>query len=711
MLCNSKLQISLHKRVQHWENQNQFLQARHGHKKDSTPEIILVGLRRDDDGFELLLWAISVAARPGDTVIAFHMNHIGAKAENSTNKLQPKDCQEHEATLTQSNVLKDLCEIKHVQLDAKFVTCGNEELQLIEEASSLLATMLVIRPSSRHELRNIQKTGSLLVQKVHTGCSVVIVKDYKMIFYKENVLKEVKDSSSMSSEDSNHGTPILRSKSLNVPVFSLQRQSSCKSSPLWEHDKEGTYDLDTNILTGNKVWPVHMGGEGSPRGVLDGLGLSSDTDTSSSSSSGSSLQHSLSRKGLLSCVLSQGDNDEVVSHNRSRSILNLRRNGSMKRFSTFPTTGCPMKLPGPVDCTSMKSSFKTYINTLRSTESMSHDPLTPTPVMESNWRCFSYEELAIATNYFNPDHMVGRGGHSEVYKGILLDGRLVAIKKLTNGSSEATKEKDFLTELGIIGHVSHPNTLPLVGFCVEEGLHLIFNFSSHGSLATLLHDVNAPLLDWSIRYRVAVGTARGLHYLHTGCPRRIIHRDIKASNILLGPEFEPQISDFGLAKWLPEQWSQLNVFPVEGTFGYLAPEYFMHGVIHEKTDVFAFGVLLLELITGKQPINKSQQSLVIWAKPLLESMRIEDLVDPRLAGAFEHGEMQTMVKAAALCVHSSATCRPYMGQVLEMLTGESCELHSIPVSLSDRYQDSSEEYSSSNYLSDLSRHREIALQF
>lgn len=709
MLSTSKMKLSPHKNVQHWENQNQFLQARHGHKKNSIPETILVGLRRDEDGFELLSWAISVAARPGDVVIAFYLNHNGAKLENLIGKLQTETSHEHEAANLQLNALRNLCELKQVQLDVRYALSGNEELELIEEASSVLATMLVVSPSNRFALRNSQKRGSALARRAPSGCSVVIVKGYKVLFYKENAFKDAKDNSSTFSEELPHGTPVWRSKSSNQAIGSLPRQFLCRSSPLWGREEEDNSDLDTKIVTSSKIFPVYIG-EGSPRGVLDGIGLSSDSDVSSPSSSYSSLTHSLSRKGLLSCVSSQ-DDGEVVSRDRSQKCLNLWRNVSIRRLSTFPPTSRLKKFSGPLDCTSMRSSFKSYVNTLWSTENMSHAPSTPPSAVQQNWRCFSFEELAFATNDFNRENMVGKGGHAEVYKGTLLDGQLVAIKRLTKGGTEEIKEQDFLTELGIIGHVSHPNTTPLVGFCVEEGLHLIFAFSSHGSLATMLHGVNTPALDWSVRYKVAIGTARGIHYLHTACPRRIIHRDIKASNILLGPDFEPQITDFGLAKWLPEQWTQLSVFPVEGTFGYLAPEYFMHGIIHEKTDVFAFGVLLLELITGRLPIDNSRQSLVIWAKPLLETLRIEDLADPRLAGAYDPQEMQTMVMAAGLCVQSSAICRPFMGQVLELLTDEHFDSHSMPQSQSDYYQDPSEEYSSSNYLSDLSRHREIALQF
>nr|DAD45786.1 TPA_asm: hypothetical protein HUJ06_004016 [Nelumbo nucifera] len=137
--------------------------------------------------------------------------------------------------------------------------------------------------------------------------------------------------------------------------------------------------------------------------------------------------------------------------------------------------------------------------------------------------------------------MVGKGGYAEVYKGVLKDGRVIAVKRLSRASTDERKEKEFLTELGTIGHVHHPNVSALLGCCIDNGLHLIFEFSSHGSVASLLHEENSAPIAWKIRYKIAIGTARGLHYLHKGCPRRIIHRDIKASNILLTVDFEPQV--------------------------------------------------------------------------------------------------------------------------------------------------------------------------
>ncbi|KAJ4763379.1 Protein kinase family protein [Rhynchospora pubera] len=284
------------------------------------------------------------------------------------------------------------------------------------------------------------------------------------------------------------------------------------------------------------------------------------------------------------------------------------------------------------------------------------------------WRCFGYDEISVATDNFNPENMVGRGGYAEVYKGTLGDGQTVAIKRLAKAKANENKESEFLTEFGILGHVCHPNTAYLVGCCIENGLYLIFDFCPNGTLASALHGKSGVFLDWPARYKITVGIARGLHYLHKCCQHRIIHRDIKASNVLLGEDFEPQISDFGLAKWLPKHWSHHSVLPIEGTFGYLAPEYFMHGVIDEKTDVFAFGVLLLEIVSGRRPVDCSKQSLLQWAKPLLEAGKIYELIDPVLGDNYDENQLKRLVQIASHCIRQPSIWRPSMSEVLDVLS-------------------------------------------
>ncbi|CAN1222890.1 Probable receptor-like serine/threonine-protein kinase At5g57670 [Linum grandiflorum] len=252
-------------------------------------------------------------------------------------------------------------------------------------------------------------------------------------------------------------------------------------------------------------------------------------------------------------------------------------------------------------------------------------------------KCFSYNEIARATNDFDPGYIVGRGGYSEVYRGDLCDGRTIAVKRLAKDNKDANKEKEFLTELGILGHVCHPNTATLVGCCIENGLYLVFSFSQNGNLSSALHGKD--------------------------CQIQIEKRDETCFLIIID-----QITDFGLAKWLPNKWTHHAVIPIEGTFGYLAPEYFMHGIVDEKTDVFAFGVLLLEIISGRRPVDSSMQNLLLWAKPLMESGNVAELADSKLEGRFEEYQMHRVVLTASYCVRQSAAWRPSMTEVLELLT-------------------------------------------
>ncbi|GLT64465.1 hypothetical protein SLA2020_369560 [Shorea laevis] len=312
---------------------------------------------------------------------------------------------------------------------------------------------------------------------------------------------------------------------------------------------------------------------------------------------------------------------------------------------------------------------------------------------------FSLSDLQTATDNFNPENLIGQGGYAEVYKGRLQDGQLIAVKRLTKGTADE-RTSGFLSELGIIAHVDHPNTAKLIGCGIEGGMHLIFELSPLGSLGYLLHGSKDNKLAWSKRYKIALGTADGLLYLHDSCQRRIIHRDIKADNILLTADFEPQICDFGLAKWLPKHWTHHSVSKFEGTFGYLAPEYFMHGT----------------LITGRRALDNLQQSLVIWAKPLLDKNDIKELVDPSLGDNYDTEEMDRVVLTASMCIEQSPILRPRMNQVVILLRGDKyvadcaveCQRRSFQRTYSEELLDA-QEYNSTKYLGDLKRHEEVAL--
>ncbi|KAG6430332.1 hypothetical protein SASPL_108397 [Salvia splendens] len=292
------------------------------------------------------------------------------------------------------------------------------------------------------------------------------------------------------------------------------------------------------------------------------------------------------------------------------------------------------------------------------------------------WKTFTYPQLKTATNNFSPENLIGKGGYSEVYKGCLANEECVAIKRLNKGVPEEDVF-NFLSEIGIIAHLNHPNTARMIGYGVEGGAFLVLQLSPLGSLGAMLHNSDTKL-EWSKRYKIMLGVAEGLHYLHECCERRIIHRDIKADNVLLSEDFEPQICDFGLSKWLPKHWSHHNATKFEGTFGYFAPEYFMHGIVDEKIDIFSFGVLLLELITGREAIDESKNSLVLWAKPLLDKNAVEELVDPSLENEYVAEQMGWVISTANLCIQESPVLRPQMHQVIELLRGESNEKRGSP---------------------------------
>nr|XP_027114515.1 receptor-like cytosolic serine/threonine-protein kinase RBK2 isoform X2 [Coffea arabica] len=334
--------------------------------------------------------------------------------------------------------------------------------------------------------------------------------------------------------------------------------------------------------------------------------------------------------------------------------------------------------------------------------------------VKSEWKNFNLADLQKATNSFSRENLIGKGGYAEVYKGCLPDGQLVAIKQLNKGTPEE-QIISFLSEVGIIAHVNHPNTAKMIGYGVEGGTYLVLQLSSQGSLGSLLHG-SKEKLNWGIRHKIILGTADGLLYLHENCQRRIIHRDIKADNILLTEDFEPQICDFGLAKWLPNQWTHCNVSKFEGTFGYFAPEYYMNGIVDEKTDVFAFGVLLLELITGRKALDESQNSLVLWAKPLLENNNLSELVDPSLGNEYNPEEMDRVILTATSCIEQNPIERPQMRKVVTLLRGNVNSLASL-MEKHDRclrrtYSEElldADEYNSTKCLSDVNQLTQTAL--
>ncbi|CAM8918566.1 unnamed protein product [Rhodiola kirilowii] len=285
---------------------------------------------------------------------------------------------------------------------------------------------------------------------------------------------------------------------------------------------------------------------------------------------------------------------------------------------------------------------------------------------------FSFRELQNATGNFNPKNILGQGGFGVVYKGCLTNKTLVAVKRLKDPSS--TGERQFQTEVEMIGLALHRNLLRLYGFCMTSNERLlVYPYMPNGSVADRLRDRNQenPSLDWTKRKRIALGTARGLLYLHEQCNPKIIHRDVKAANILLDESFEVVVGDFGLAKLLDLRDSHVTT-AVRGTVGHIAPEYLSTGQSSEKTDVFGFGILLLELVTGQKTLDtgngQGQKGMILdWVKTLQEEKRLEMLVDRDLKGHYDAEELENMVELALMCTQSHPNLRPKMSQALKVL--------------------------------------------
>ncbi|KNA11011.1 hypothetical protein SOVF_139110 [Spinacia oleracea] len=329
-----------------------------------------------------------------------------------------------------------------------------------------------------------------------------------------------------------------------------------------------------------------------------------------------------------------------------------------------PSRRSPSQLPS-----ADLSSEKSYLSV---NESLIPPP-SPALSYASSQTMFTYNELAIATHGFSQANLLGEGGFGFVHKGVLPNGKVIAVKSLRRNSGQG--EREFEAEVEIISRVHHRHLVSLVGYCIIGPQRLlVYEFVTNKTLEFHLHGKGQPTMDWATRMKVALGTAKGLAYLHEDCQPRIIHRDIKAANILLDNSYQAKVADFGLAKLTSEEDTHVTT-RVMGTLGYLAPEYASSGRLTEKSDVYSFGVMLLEMITGRRPIDRTKKdyNVVEWARPLLvTAMKDENfnhLVDPRLQFSYKHSEMARMVNCAATCVRKSSRHRPLMSQIVRALEG------------------------------------------
>lgn len=326
--------------------------------------------------------------------------------------------------------------------------------------------------------------------------------------------------------------------------------------------------------------------------------------------------------------------------NSSSDIGNLRKSPRRKRSSSTP-----------VLCNACGMTTELYIK-----ESMR----------------FSYSEIDLATNYFSEENLLGEGGYGLVYKGQLSDGQIIAAKVRKQASTQGFEE--FHSEIYVLSFARHRNIVMLLGYCCKENINiLVYEYICNRSLEWHLFDEASNVLEWRKRHAIAIGTAKGLRFLHEECRSSpIIHRDLRPSNILLTHDFVPMLGDFGLAKW------KTNDSPIQtrilGTLGYVAPEYAENGMVSVRTDVYAYGITLIQLISGRKTVTSDtqdhHQSLRQWAEPLVERLALHDLIDPRLGDSYDPYELYHMAKTAYLCVKVDPDKRPSMGEVVQLLEGE-----------------------------------------
>ncbi|KAK3210495.1 hypothetical protein Dsin_015201 [Dipteronia sinensis] len=330
-------------------------------------------------------------------------------------------------------------------------------------------------------------------------------------------------------------------------------------------------------------------------------------------------------------------------------------------------------VPGPLQQSHAKPSGATGSMTGSGLESTSLSFGSSIATYTGSAKTFSASDIERATNNFDASRVLGEGGFGRVYSGVLEDGTKVAVKVLKRDDQQGGRE--FLAEVEMLSRLHHRNLVKLIGICIEEHARcLVYELIPNGSVESHLHgdDKESAPLGWDARLKIALGAARGLAYLHEDSSPHVIHRDFKSSNILLEHDFTPKVADFGLARTAMDEENTHISTRVMGTFGYVAPEYAMTGHLLVKSDVYSYGVVLLELLSGRKPVDMTQlpgqENLVAWARPLLTSSDgLETIIDKSLGDDVPFDSVAKVAAIASMCVQPEVSHRPFMGEVVQAL--------------------------------------------
>ncbi|KAJ8771740.1 hypothetical protein K2173_026917 [Erythroxylum novogranatense] len=376
------------------------------------------------------------------------------------------------------------------------------------------------------------------------------------------------------------------------------------------------------------------------------------------------------------------------AHELRLVVEQVRMRGDVLRSgNTLLVLGVIHKVPNPCSSKQMENTYPSkYQIIVKHKKSGSQFRSSKAPILCSvcgartelyvDKMRFTFGEIQQATDDFSKDNLLGEGGYGRVYKGKLRDGQLIAAKVHKEASTQGFTE--FQSEVYVLSFARHKNIVMLLGFCCKEKINiLVYEYICNKSLYWHLFDKTANTLGWRQRFAIAIATAKGLRFLHEECRGGpIIHRDLRPSNILTLFQWSTSlplcIGDFGLARW--KNGDDPVQTRVLGTFGYLAPEYAENGVVSVKTDIYAFGIVLLQLISGRKVFDEKrvegQQSLHQWAEPLLDGLALHELIDCRLGKSYERNELYLMAKATSLCMRRDPGARPSIGEVLRLLEGD-----------------------------------------
>ncbi|GER49147.1 kinase family protein [Striga asiatica] len=642
-----------------------------GGGESSDGRTVVVGVKLDAQSRELLTWALVKVAEAGDRVVALHVL--------DNNEIVNRDGKSSLLSMVKAfdsilEVYEGFCNLKQVDLKLKICRGSCVSKILVREAKAFTASELIVGTSqTHHTIRSSASIAKHCAKKLPKNyCSILAVNNGKIVFCRES-----NSSSRVSIKEIEHRhrnrllTAIQRSFRKNIKV--LDKVDSKRLRLTWD-------EKSTNNGHGNSILALS---ENCSICSPDLLTEDDDKKKKVNSMAIVPVQKLEAASSSITLLLRELPEMKPGWPLLRRAIVSNDCNTQVRQFSVVQWA---LRLPNryclPIEnsendfseCELEKSSNSFGMSPDNMFRGLPEELEGLEEKYSATCRLFRFDELVKATSNFLPGNMIGKGGSSRVYKGYLPDGKELAVKIL-KPSEDAVKE--FVLEIEIITALHHKNIISLFGFCYEDkNLLLVYDFLSRGSLEDNLHgNKKEPhAFGWDERFRVAIGVAEALEYLHNREEQPVIHRDVKSSNILLSDDFEPQLSDFGLAKWASTTSTHITCTDVAGTFGYLAPEYFMYGKVNEKIDVYAYGVVLLELLSGKKPISsncpKGHESLVMWAKPILSSDKFAILLDPDLGSSYDHEEVERMVLAASLCIRRAPRARPHMSLVRKLLQGD-----------------------------------------